>query len=63
MKSVEALVDDPDYDGDAENIRDWRIDTHADADEMWELVTSDDELLDPDVDDFGAQCDAYDFGE
>ncbi|MGB3304884.1 MAG: hypothetical protein WBA63_01785 [Thermomicrobiales bacterium] len=63
MKSVEARADDPDYDGDAGNIRDWRIETHADANEMWELVTSDNELLDPDVDDFGTQYDTYDFGE
>ena len=63
MKSVEALVDDPDGDGDAENIRDWCLDAHADADEMWELLSSDDELLDRGNDDFGAQYDTYDLGE
>ena len=63
MKSVEALVDDSDDDGDAENIRDWRVETHADVNEMWELMSSDDELLDPGNDDFGAQYDTYDLGE
>lgn len=63
VKSVEALVDDPEYDGDPENIRDWRVDTRADAEEMWELVSSDDELLDAENEEFGAQYDTYDLGE
>ncbi len=63
MKSVEKLLDDPNYDGDPENIRDWREDTSADAQEMWDLVTSDDEQLDPEGEESGSHYDTYDLGE
>ena len=63
MKSVEKLLEDPDYDGDPENIRDWREDTRADTQEMWNLVSSDDEPLDPESEGYGAHYDTYDLGE
>lgn len=63
MKSVEKLLEDPNYDGDPENIRDWREDTRADAQEMWDLVSSDDEQLDSESEESGAHYDTYDLGE
>lgn len=44
-------------------VKDWREETIADRQEMWEVMSSDDELPDQENDGSDAHFDTYDLGE
>ncbi len=57
MESFQDIEEEPDH------VKDWREETIADQQEMWELMVSDDEPADHENEGTGVHYDTYDLGE